>query len=106
MLSEQRQLLGWRRWLQTDDPAIRHAMNGSEPGDLLHRRFAERGGEVLAIEVSTLVSRHQLWPLLRKHRHEVLARAVAEMQHARPEVGGAGGSCGFDHCFEPISTVG
>src|SRR5713226_5044626 len=102
MLSEERQLLRWLRRLQADTPAIGDAVDSSQPGDLLHGRFAERVREVLAVKVCTLISGHELRPLLGEYGHEVLARAAAEMQHARPEAGGSCFSRGFDDRFEPI----
>ena len=66
MLSEERQLLRWWRRLKLDGPAIADAVESAQPGDLFEGRVGQGRWQVLAIEVSALVSRNQLRPVLRE----------------------------------------
>src|SRR5438874_11259853 len=88
MLVQEWKLLG-RRWrLELDSAAIADAMNLAKPRYLLHWRLAEPRRQVCTLAVSALVPRDQLRPVRRQHGHEVLARALTQVQHPAPNRGG------------------
>src|SRR6266446_6948190 len=106
MLIQERQLFGFRRWSEDHAPAVGYAVMRAQAPDLAHRPLSEDGRQVRAVAVRLLVARHELRPVPGEYRHEVLARAVLEMQHARPQPGGAGGASRLHDLLEQLGPVG
>src|SRR5256885_806493 len=102
MLIEQGQLLRLRRRFEDHASAVRNAVHGAQPRDLAHGLLAKHGRKIGAVEVSLLVSRHELGPVPVQYGHEVLARPVLEVQHAGPQSRGACGSRRLDYALGPM----
>src|SRR5713226_7346122 len=102
MLIEQGQLLGrWWRF-QLDLAAIADVVQLAQPGYLAHRLLRERRRQVGPTSIRRLIAWDQLRPVFREHAHEVLARAVAQVQHAAPKAGRPSRARGLDDRLDAI----
>src|SRR5215467_4969203 len=102
MLSQQREL--FRRWrrLEPDAASVFYAVRFAQRCDLMQPRLRECVRQISAAAISALISRNELRPVARQHRHEVLTSAVAQVQHTAPQPGGARGASGPDDLFDLI----
>src|SRR5256885_16448324 len=106
MVIQEGELFGFRRWFEDHASAVRNSVARTQARYLVHGLLAKARGQVRAVAVGLLVTRQQLRPVACENREEVLARAVLQVQHARPQSGRPRSPCGLDDLLKQLRPVG